>query len=63
MKALQDYALNHQISLGKAASELIRRGIRYQIGTRKVHGLPVFDAPHHFPRITTQQVRELSDGE
>lgn len=63
MKALQAYARNHQLALGKAASELIRCGLLYQLRTRKVNGLPVFDAPHRFPRITTRQVRELSDGQ
>jgi hypothetical protein len=28
-----------------------------------VNGLPVFDAPDHFPKITTQQVREFLYGE
>jgi hypothetical protein len=45
MKALQAYARNHYLPLGQAASELIRRGMRFQVGTRKVNGLPVFDAP------------------
>ena len=63
MKALQAYARNHRLALGKAASELVRRGLLYQLGTRKVHGLPVFDVPDHFPRITTKQVCEFLQGE
>ena len=63
MEAIQAYARDHRLSLGKAASELVRRGIRYQIGTRKVNGLSVFDAPNDFPRITTEKVRELLDEE
>jgi hypothetical protein len=31
--------------MGRAASELIRRGLHYQLGTRKLNGLLVFDAP------------------
>jgi hypothetical protein len=49
--------------LGKAASELVRRGARYQVGTRKVNGLPVLAAPDDFPLITSERVRELSDEE
>ena len=49
--------------MGRAASELIRRGARYQLGTRKLNGLPVFDAPDEFPAITTERVRELLDEE
>jgi hypothetical protein len=47
--------------MGRAASELIRRGACYQLGTRKLNGLPVFDAPDDFPAITTERVRELLD--
>ena len=62
-KAIQAYAKRHRLSLGKAASELIRRGTLYQLGTRKVNGLPVLDAPEEFPLITTERVRELLDEE
>jgi hypothetical protein len=49
--------------MGRAASELIRRGVCYQLRTRKLNGLPVFDAPDDFPAITTERVRELLDEE
>jgi hypothetical protein len=48
-------------SRGKAASELVRRGARFQVGTRRVNGLPELAAPDDFPLITSEQVRELSD--
>ncbi|HLN03307.1 MAG TPA: hypothetical protein VK335_28705 [Bryobacteraceae bacterium] len=63
IESVKTYAQNHHLSLGQAASELIRRGSRYQLGTRKVNGLPVFDAPGDFPRVTTRGVRELLDHE
>jgi hypothetical protein len=63
MKAVQAYARSGQLSLGKAASELIRRGVRYQLGTTKVNGLPVFNVPDDFPVLTTGRVRELLDEE
>jgi hypothetical protein len=63
IKAIQTYAKDRRLSLGKAASELVRRGARYQLGTRKVNGLPVLDASHDFPLITTERVRELCDEE
>ena len=62
-EAIQAYAKNHRLSLGKAASELIRRGTRYQLSTRKVNGIPVFEVPSDFPVITTARVRELLDEE
>ena len=61
VEAIQAYAKRRRLSLGKAASELVRRGSRYQIGTRKVNGLPVLDAPEDFPVVTSKRVRELSD--
>jgi hypothetical protein len=63
MEAIQAYARSNRVSLGKAASELIRRGSRYQLGIKKVDGLPVFDTPDDFPAITTQRVQELLDEE
>ncbi|MCX6615548.1 MAG: antitoxin [Acidobacteria bacterium] len=63
IEPVQAYARSHRLSLGKAASELIRRGTRYQLGTRKANGLLVLDAPDDFPVITTERVRELLDQE
>jgi hypothetical protein len=63
MGAVQEFSVRRRISLGKAASELIRRGNRYQLGVRKVNGLPVLDASEDIPAITTEQVRELLDEE
>lgn len=62
-KAIRTYAKRHGISLGKAASLLIRRGARYQLRTRIVNGIPVFDVPEDFPLITAEQVREILDEE
>ena len=63
MSAIQEFSARRRISLGKAASELIRRGSRYQLGVRKVNGLPVLDASDDIPAITPEQVRELLDEE
>ena len=51
------------MSLGKAASELIRRGACYQVPIRMVNRLPVLDAPEGFPAITSAQVRKIQDEE
>jgi hypothetical protein len=59
--AIKAYARQAHTSLGKAASELVRRGARYQIGTHKHNGVPVFDVPDDFPVITSEQVRQLLD--
>lgn len=62
-KAVVAYAKFRRLSLGKAASELIRRGTRYQLGIKKVNGMPVLDAPDDFPLITAGRVRELFEEE
>jgi len=36
--AVQRYARDHGVSLGKAASELIRRGTKYQLGIKYLNG-------------------------
>ena len=63
MGAVRTHARTNHLSMGRAASELIRRGARYQLGTRKLNGLPVFEAPDDFPAISTERVRELLDEE
>jgi hypothetical protein len=63
IEAIREYARSRRLSLGKAASELVRRGARYQVGTRKVNGLPVLDASEEFPVITSEQVQELTEEE
>ena len=61
IKAVQAYARGKRLSLGKAASELIRRGVRYQLTTHQRNGIPVFEVPKDFPAITSERVRELLD--
>jgi len=63
MEAVHAYARSNRVSLGKAASELLRRGSRYRLAVRKVNGIPVFEAPDEFPLITVERVRELADEE
>ena len=63
MQAIKDYAEGHHLSLGKAASELIRRGVRYQIPIGERNRFPVFEVPDNFPTITAERVQQLSDEE
>ena len=63
MQILRTHAEKCGISLGAAASDLIRNGSRYQLTTRRVNGLPVFDVPSDFPLITDELVRQIADDE
>ena len=63
MEILRTHAEKRAISLGAAASDLIRNGSRYQLTTRRVNGLPVFDVPSDFPLVTDELVRQLTADE
>ncbi len=58
-KVAKEYAENRSLALGKAVSELVRRGIATPHPTRIVNGLTVFDLPPDSPPVTTKRVREL----
>jgi hypothetical protein len=56
---LKRYANSRSLSMGQAATSLIRRGLNSPLPTRKVHGLTVFELPPDAPRVTTERVKEL----
>ena len=60
---LRTYAAKRGVSLGVAASDLIRNGSRYRLPTRKVNGLPVFEVPDDFPLVTDDLVSRLQEEE
>jgi hypothetical protein len=60
---VKQYAESRAVGLGKAISELVRRGIRAEHPTRMVNGLLVFDLPPNSPRVDTRTVRELESEE
>lgn len=55
------YARGRGVSLSKAISELIQRGVRRRARIKYVDGLPVFDLPESRRTITTDFVKELED--
>lgn len=59
--AIKAYATAHDVSMGKAASELIRRGAKFRLGVRMVNGIPVLDAPADFPTISPGMVSGVMD--
>lgn len=64
VQAIKTYAEDHDLSLSKAASELIRRGVRYQIPIiKKDNGLFVFDVPDGAPTLTSERVYQALDEE
>ena len=63
VQLVKQYAESRGVGLGKAVSELVRRGITASLPTCTVNGLLVFDLPPDSPRITTRKVRQLEAGE
>lgn len=59
IELLRRYSEARSLTLGKAASELLRKGSSSRTPTRIVNGLVVFDIPPGEPRITIERVKEL----
>ena len=60
---VKQYARSRSLCLGKAVSELVRRGIGQQQPTRSINGIQVFDLPANSPRVTTKRVEDLDAEE
>jgi hypothetical protein len=59
IELVRRYAESRSIAIGKAVSDLVRRGLETRAPTRIVNGLVVFDLPPESPRISSQRVKEL----
>ena len=58
-QVVRRYAESRSLALGKAVSELVRKGLASPTHTRTVNGIQVFDVPPDSPRITSSRVKEL----
>ena len=59
---IRRYADSRSLGLGKAVSELVRRGLTAQRPTRTVNGLQVFDLPPDSPPVSRRKIKEDSWG-
>jgi hypothetical protein len=59
VEMVRRYSEARCVALGKAASELVRKGFSTPTPTRIVNGIVVFDVPPDSPRITSERVKEL----
>ncbi|MGA8860559.1 MAG: hypothetical protein WB506_11185 [Candidatus Sulfotelmatobacter sp.] len=59
VKILREYSETRSLALGKAASELVRKGAASPTPTRMVSGFVVFDVPPGGPKISSERVKEL----
>jgi len=58
---VKTYAQSRDISVGKAVSDLVRRGLHAPLQTHVVNGFHVVDLPAGSPHVTTEHVRKLEE--
>jgi hypothetical protein len=62
-QVVKNYAENRSLAIGKAVSELVRRGLSAPVKTRVVNGLVVFDVPEDSQAVTSELVKQLEADE
>ncbi len=63
LELLKDYAENRSVPIGKAASDLVRRGLEAPVLTRMVNGFCTVVLPTNSPKVTSEQVKKLLEDE
>jgi hypothetical protein len=63
VKLLRKYSRTHSLPLGKAASELIRRGWEASVQTEMVNGFFRVVLPKGSKKITSERVKQLLEDE
>jgi hypothetical protein len=63
LELLKDYAQSRSVALGRAVSELVRRGLAAPVQTPLVNGFHTVVLPANSPKVSSQKVKELRDGE
>jgi hypothetical protein len=63
LERLKDYADDRSVALGKAASELMRRGLDAPLQTRLVNGVHTVVLPPNSPAVSTEKVKQLLEDE
>ncbi|MGA8159546.1 MAG: hypothetical protein WA374_14645 [Acidobacteriaceae bacterium] len=61
LEEVKQYAAQRDISLGKAATDLIRRGISQPLNLRRIDGIYVPVLPPNTPILTTKRLLEAED--
>jgi hypothetical protein len=58
---IKAYAESRSVGLGKAVSELVRRGLHAPLKTRIVNGFHIVDLPPGSPAVSNEDVQKLKD--
>lgn len=56
---VKKYAKSRDVAVGKAVSELVRRGLHAPLRTRVVNGFHVVDLPPDSPQVSSEDVKRL----
>lgn len=59
LQEVRKYARNRNITIGKAVSELVRRGLSAPLRTRLVNGFHVVDLPPGSPTLRPEDIKRL----
>jgi hypothetical protein len=62
-EVVKSYAEKRSLAMGRALSELVRRGLNAPPKTRVVNGLVVFDVAEDGDSVTSEQVKRLEAEE
>ena len=59
LQMVRQYSEARSLALGKAASELVRKGFATPTPTHVVNGVVVFDLPPDSPAVTTEKIKQI----
>jgi hypothetical protein len=60
-REVKAYAQRRDVAMGKAVSELVRRGLHAPLQTRLVNGFHVVELPPGSPPVNSEDVDKLQD--
>jgi hypothetical protein len=63
LELLKGYAQHRSVALGKAASELVRRGLEAPVQTRMVNGFHAVILPENSQKVTPEKIKQLLEDE
>ena len=61
LQEVKAYAKSRDVAIGKAVSDLVRRGLRAPLQTRIVNGFHVVELPADSPTVTSAEIKKLQD--
>ncbi len=61
LEEVRTYAKSRDVAIGKAVSDLIRRGLHAPLQTRVVNGFHVVELPPGSPPVSIEDVKKIQD--